>query len=78
MFVQISSVNTTSWPSDEERVATLSFVLIDKNKNKVWERKEWKIFRELVTSARFVRGFFHYILSHRCVRCRGLWRGRSA
>lgn len=47
------SANATKWPSDDERVATLSFVLIlDKNKNKVWERKEWKIFRELVTGTR--------------------------
>lgn len=26
----------TNWTSEDERVATLSFVLIDKNKNKVW------------------------------------------
>lgn len=44
--------NATKWASEEEKVATLSFVLLDKNKNKVWERKEWKTFRELVTAAR--------------------------
>lgn len=53
----IRSANVTNWSSDEERVATLSFILIDKNKNKVWERKEWKIFRELVTAARFEQIF---------------------
>ncbi|XP_031620477.1 SPARC-related modular calcium-binding protein 1 isoform X2 [Contarinia nasturtii] len=46
-----NSANATNWSSEDERVATLSFVLIDKNKNKIWERKEWKIFRELVTAA---------------------------
>lgn len=45
--------NTTHWASEDERVATLSFVLLDKNKNKVWERKEWKTFRELVMAARY-------------------------
>lgn len=51
---RIFSANTTNWASEDEKVATLSFVLIDKNINKVWERKEWKRFRELVTAARFV------------------------
>lgn len=51
---KLFSGNVTSWSSEDERVATLSFLLIDKNKNKIWERKEWKIFRELVTAARFV------------------------
>ncbi|EDW74513.2 uncharacterized protein Dwil_GK21959 [Drosophila willistoni] len=44
--------DTTIWKSEDERIATLSFVFLDKNKNKSWERKEWKVFRELVTSAR--------------------------
>lgn len=34
--------------SEDERIATLSFVIFDKNKNSAWERKEWKPFRELV------------------------------
>lgn len=46
------SVNTTKWNSEDERVATLSFVIMDKNKNKAWERKEWKTFRELVNNVR--------------------------
>lgn len=48
------SANATKWASEDEKVATLSFVLLDKNKNKVWERKEWKTFRELVTAARYL------------------------
>lgn len=46
------SANNTKWGTEDEKIATLSFVLLDKNKNKVWERKEWKTFRELVTAAR--------------------------
>lgn len=58
-------VNQTKFGSEDEKVATLSFVLLDKNKNKVWERKEWKTFRELVTAARLVfaeiiRSFFFF------------------
>lgn len=34
--------------SEDEKIATLSFVILDKNKNSAWERKEWKTFRELV------------------------------
>lgn len=34
--------------SEDEQIATLSFVIFDKNKNSAWERKEWKPFRELV------------------------------
>lgn len=60
IFESISGANVTSWTNEDERVATLSFVLIDKNKNKIWERKEWKIFRELVTAARFVK-FLQFI-----------------
>ncbi|XP_062129928.1 uncharacterized protein LOC133841446 isoform X3 [Drosophila sulfurigaster albostrigata] len=43
--------DSTLWKSEDERIATLSFVFLDKNKNKSWERKEWKVFRDLVTSA---------------------------
>ncbi|XP_033223901.1 SPARC-related modular calcium-binding protein 2 [Belonocnema kinseyi] len=35
--------------SKEERVATWHFVMLDKNKNKVLERKEWKNFRSMVS-----------------------------
>ncbi|GLH12824.1 Proteoglycan Cow [Gryllus bimaculatus] len=34
----------------EETVATWAFQTLDKNKNKIWERKEWKSFRTLVMS----------------------------
>ncbi|XP_002004769.3 SPARC-related modular calcium-binding protein 2 isoform X3 [Drosophila mojavensis] len=44
-----NSGNSTLWKSEDERIATLSFVFLDKNKNKSWERKEWKVFRDLVT-----------------------------
>ncbi|XP_054737238.1 uncharacterized protein LOC129243869 isoform X1 [Anastrepha obliqua] len=51
----MSSANTTKWNSEDERIATLSFVWLDKNKNKAWERKEWKTFREIVTSSKTLR-----------------------
>ncbi|XP_024945150.1 SPARC-related modular calcium-binding protein 2 isoform X3 [Cephus cinctus] len=38
--------------SNEERIATWHFVMLDKNKNKVLERKEWKSFRTMVASNR--------------------------
>ncbi|XP_055611002.1 uncharacterized protein LOC129757741 isoform X1 [Uranotaenia lowii] len=47
--------DTAKWGTEDEKIATLSFVLLDKNKNKVWERKEWKTFRELVTATRQLR-----------------------
>lgn len=34
--------------NEDELIATKIFVYLDKNKNKLWERKEWKTFRELV------------------------------
>ncbi|XP_058122001.1 SPARC-related modular calcium-binding protein 2 [Anopheles ziemanni] len=43
------------WNTEEEKIAILSFVLLDKNQNKQLERKEWKAFRELVTSTRQLR-----------------------
>ncbi|XP_052893310.1 uncharacterized protein LOC128301048 [Anopheles moucheti] len=43
------------WNTEEEKVAILSFVLLDKNQNKQLERKEWKAFRELVTATRQLR-----------------------
>ena len=42
------------WNTEEEKIAILSFVLLDKNQNKQLERKEWKAFRELVTATRYV------------------------
>ncbi|KAH8269608.1 hypothetical protein KR018_010507 [Drosophila ironensis] len=50
-----ASTNSSTWKSEDERVATLSFVYLDKNKNKSWERREWKVFRDLVTSASHLR-----------------------
>lgn len=41
--------------SKEERVATWHFVMLDKNKNKVLERKEWKSFRTMVANNRHLR-----------------------
>ncbi|XP_065092988.1 SPARC-related modular calcium-binding protein 2-like isoform X1 [Ochlerotatus camptorhynchus] len=51
----VTAADNTKWGSEDEKIATLSFVLLDKNKNKVWERKEWKTFRELVTETRQLR-----------------------
>ena len=51
-----SSDVTDKWPaSKEERVATWHFVMLDKNKNKVLERKEWKSFRTMVANNRHLR-----------------------
>ncbi|XP_033251430.1 SPARC-related modular calcium-binding protein 2-like isoform X4 [Drosophila miranda] len=50
-----TSTNSTMWKTEDERIATLSFVYLDKNKNKSWERREWKVFRDLVTSASNLR-----------------------
>lgn len=44
--------DNTKWGTEDEKIATLSFVLLDKNKNKVWERREWRTFRELVTATK--------------------------
>ncbi|XP_058066321.1 SPARC-related modular calcium-binding protein 2 [Anopheles bellator] len=43
------------WNTEEEKIAILSFVLLDKNQNKQLERKEWKAFRELITATRQLR-----------------------
>ncbi|XP_016973680.1 SPARC-related modular calcium-binding protein 2 isoform X1 [Drosophila rhopaloa] len=50
-----TGTNYTMWKTDDERIATLSFVYLDKNKNKSWDRREWKNFRDLVTSASNLR-----------------------
>ena len=47
--------NTNGWGTEDERIGTLSFVILDKNKNKVWERKEWKTFREMVSTVKQLR-----------------------
>ncbi|KAL9875146.1 SPARC related modular calcium binding-like protein magu isoform 2-T7 [Glossina fuscipes fuscipes] len=52
------NINNTSigiWNNEDERIASQSFLVLDKNKNKAWERKEWKIFRELVTNTKTLR-----------------------
>ncbi|KAM7345382.1 SPARC related modular calcium binding-like protein magu isoform 2-T2 [Cochliomyia hominivorax] len=49
------NTNNSQWSSEDERIAALSFVILDKNKNKAWERKEWKTFRELVTNNKNLR-----------------------
>ncbi|XP_050093490.1 SPARC-related modular calcium-binding protein 2 isoform X2 [Anopheles aquasalis] len=43
------------WKTEEEKIAILSFVLLDKNQNKQLERKEWKAFREMITATRQLR-----------------------
>ncbi|XP_059617873.1 SPARC-related modular calcium-binding protein 1 isoform X2 [Phlebotomus argentipes] len=50
-----SATNTTKWNNEDEKLATLSFVILDKNKNKMWERREWKTFRELVMPIKSLR-----------------------
>uniref|UniRef100_A0A1B0F9H8 Uncharacterized protein n=1 Tax=Glossina morsitans morsitans TaxID=37546 RepID=A0A1B0F9H8_GLOMM len=52
------NVNNTSigmWNNEDEQIASQSFLVLDKNKNKAWERKEWKTFRELVTNTKTLR-----------------------
>ncbi|KAG7211467.1 hypothetical protein KM043_010747 [Ampulex compressa] len=51
-----SDETTTKWQaSKEERIATWHFVMLDKNKNKVLERKEWKSFRTMVANNKQLR-----------------------
>ncbi|XP_047354033.1 SPARC-related modular calcium-binding protein 2 isoform X6 [Vespa velutina] len=51
-----SSEITANWQaSKEEQVATWHFVMLDKNKNKILERKEWKSFRIMVSNNRLLR-----------------------
>ncbi|XP_029156896.1 SPARC-related modular calcium-binding protein 1-like [Nylanderia fulva] len=51
-----SDETTTKWQaSKEERIATWHFVMLDKNKNKVLEKKEWKTFRTMVANNRQLR-----------------------
>lgn len=55
LTVRCSLNNTNGWGTEEERIGTLSFVILDKNKNKVWERREWKMFREMVSPIKQLR-----------------------
>ncbi|KAL6256579.1 hypothetical protein P5V15_012689 [Pogonomyrmex californicus] len=51
-----SNETTVKWEaSKEERIATWHFVMLDKNKNKVLERKEWKSFRTMVANNKQLR-----------------------
>ncbi|XP_015184579.1 PREDICTED: SPARC-related modular calcium-binding protein 2 isoform X2 [Polistes dominula] len=51
-----SSEITANWQaSKEEQIATWHFVMLDKNKNKVLERKEWKSFRIMVSNNKLLR-----------------------
>ncbi|KYM76660.1 SPARC-related modular calcium-binding protein 1 [Atta colombica] len=51
-----SNETTVKWQaSKEERIATWHFVMLDKNKNKVLEKKEWKNFRTMVANNRQLR-----------------------
>ncbi|KYM97970.1 SPARC-related modular calcium-binding protein 1 [Cyphomyrmex costatus] len=47
---------TVKWQvSKEERIATWHFVMLDKNKNKVLEKKEWKSFRTMIANNKQLR-----------------------
>ncbi|CAH1108210.1 unnamed protein product [Psylliodes chrysocephalus] len=51
-----SSFNNLAWiESKEEQVATWSFVIFDKNKNKMLERAEWKAFKDMVGGVKGLR-----------------------
>ncbi|CAG9855964.1 unnamed protein product [Phyllotreta striolata] len=48
-----TSFNNLAWiDSKEEQVATWSFVILDKNKNKMLEKTEWKAFKDMVGSVK--------------------------
>lgn len=54
--VFFSSFNNLAWiESKEEQVATWSFVIFDKNKNKMLERAEWKAFKDMVGGVKGLR-----------------------
>ncbi|KAF5303920.1 hypothetical protein FQA39_LY01705 [Lamprigera yunnana] len=45
--------NSATWKaSREEQISTWSFVVFDKNKNKVLDRNEWKIFKDVMASVK--------------------------
>jgi hypothetical protein len=50
------NLDTLPWMSSkEEQAATWSFVDFDKNKNKMLDRNEWKIFKEIVSKEKNLR-----------------------
>lgn len=52
----ISSNNGPGWKaSKEERVATWSFVIFDKNKNHMLEKTEWKAFKDQVATVKSLK-----------------------
>lgn len=53
MVNSTSNFNSLAWiDSREEQAATWSFVVFDKNKNKMLERSEWKAFKDLVSNTK--------------------------
>ncbi|CAH1962050.1 unnamed protein product [Acanthoscelides obtectus] len=51
-----TSFNNLAWiGSKEEQAATWSFVVFDKNKNKMLERSEWKSFKDMVGTVKSLR-----------------------
>lgn len=50
--------------TEDEKIATLSFVIFDKNKNGAWERKEWKPFRELILPEKYAENYLVFILHY--------------
>lgn len=51
-----TSFSSLAWiASKEEQAATWSFVVFDKNKNKMLERNEWKTFKDMVGSIKGLR-----------------------
>lgn len=50
------SANVLAWKaSKEEQAATWSFVIFDKNKNKMLDRNEWKAFKEMVIGVKTLK-----------------------
>lgn len=51
-----NSLNGMPWiTSKEEQAATWSFVIFDKNQNKMLERSEWKAFKDMVAGVKGLR-----------------------
>ncbi|XP_022908370.1 SPARC-related modular calcium-binding protein 2 isoform X2 [Onthophagus taurus] len=52
----IASANRPAWnTTKEEQVASWSFVIFDKNKNKIFEKHEWKFFKDTIAAVRSLR-----------------------
>lgn len=50
------TLNNIQWmPSKQEKAATWNFVDFDKNKNKIFDRNEWKLFKEIVSKEKSLR-----------------------